>query len=48
MNSEAWFEDFQMLCNRFSHLGMGADPASLPRIEQWGLYLKLSRLAEDE
>ena len=45
MNSETW-ERLQMLCNRFSHLGVGADLVALSIIEEWGLYLFLSRLAE--
>lgn len=48
MNDKTWQERLYGLCNRFSHLGIGADPASLPRIEQWGLYLFSRRLAEDE
>lgn len=46
MNNLDWFERLQMLCNRFSYLGMGADLAALSIIELWGLYLFLSRLAD--
>lgn len=46
MNNLDWLERLQMLCNRFSYLGMGADLASLSIIELWGLYLFLSRLAD--
>ena len=45
MNDETW-ERLQMLCNRFSLLGVGADLAALSIIEAWGLYLFLSRLEE--
>ena len=46
MNDETWLERLQMLCERFSHLGIGADLASLSLIELWGLYRYLSRLAD--
>ena len=46
MNSEAWLERLCMLCNRLSHLGIGADLAALSLIEAWGLYLFLSRLVD--
>ena len=45
MNSETW-EHLQMLCNRFSYLGLGADLAALSITEAWGLYLFLSRLGD--
>ena len=45
MNDE-WLERLQMLLMRFSHLGIGADVASLSLIELWALYLHLSRLAD--
>lgn len=45
MSIEAWFEDLQMLCNRFSHLGMGADLAALSITELRGLHSLLRRLA---
>jgi hypothetical protein len=48
INDKAWQERLYDLCNRFSHIGMGADLASLSKIELWGLYLNLSRRAEDE
>jgi hypothetical protein len=46
MNSETWLERLQTLSVRFSHLGIGADLATLSLIELWGLYLFLSRLAD--
>ena len=45
MNGD-WLERLQMLCARFSHLGIGADLAGLTAIELWGLYCYLSRLAD--
>ena len=44
MNSESWLERLEMLLMRFSHLGIGADVASLSLIELWALYCYLSRL----
>lgn len=46
MNNLNWMERLQCLSVRFSHLGIGADIASLSIIEAWGLYLFLSRLAD--
>jgi hypothetical protein len=46
MNNEVWLERMQTLCNRLSHLGIGADLAALSLIEAWALYLFLSRLAD--
>lgn len=46
MNDEKWLVRLQMLCERFSHLGIGADLAGLSMIELWGLYCYLSRLAD--
>jgi hypothetical protein len=46
MNSETWLERLQTLSVRFSHLGIGADLATLSLIELRGLYLFLSRLAD--
>ena len=46
MNNLDWLGRLEMLCNRFSHLGIGADLAALSMIEAWGLYLFLSRLAD--
>lgn len=46
MNNLDWLERLQMLCNRFSHLGIGADLAALSIVEARGLYLYLSRLAD--
>ncbi len=42
--NENWLEQLEMLLVRFSHLGIGADVASLSLIELWALYLYLSRL----
>lgn len=46
MNNLEWQERLQMLCNRFAHLGVGADLAALSIIEAWALYLFLSRLGD--
>ena len=46
MNNLDWMERLQTLSVRFSHLGIGADMASLSLIELWGLYLFLLRLAD--
>lgn len=46
MNNLDWLERLQMLCNRFSHMGIGADLAALSLVEAWGLYRLLSRLAD--
>lgn len=46
MNNLDWIERLQCLSVRFSHLGIGADIATLSTIEAWGLYLLLSRLAD--
>lgn len=43
---ESWLERLEMLLTRFSHLGIGADVASLSLIELWTLYVYLSRLME--
>lgn len=45
MNNE-WQKQLEMLLIRFSHLGIGADVASLSMIELWALYLHLSRLVD--
>lgn len=45
MNDD-WLMCLQTLCERFSHLGIGADMAALSLIELWGLYCYLSRLVE--
>ncbi|SFO33767.1 hypothetical protein SAMN05216332_11139 [Nitrosospira briensis] len=42
---ETWLDQLQMLCVKFSHLGVGAELASLSLIEAWGVYLYLARLA---
>jgi hypothetical protein len=44
VSDEKWLERLQMLCERFSHLGMGADLAALSLIELWGLFCYLNRL----
>ena len=46
VSDERWPERLQMLCERFSYLGIGADLAGLSMIELWGLYLFLLRLYE--
>lgn len=46
MNNQSWFQQLEMLLIRFSHLGIGADVASLSLIELWAVYLHLSRLAD--
>lgn len=43
---ESWLKRLEMLLIRFSHLGIGADVASLSLIELWSLYVYLSRLME--
>jgi hypothetical protein len=48
INDKAWQERLYGLCNRFTHLGVGTDPASLSVNELWGLYCFLRRLAEEE
>lgn len=45
MMNNPWMADLQCLVVRFSHLGIGADIASLSVLEAWGLYCYLSRLA---
>jgi len=44
--NENWLNRLEMLLVRFSHLGIGADVASLGLFELWGLYLHLSRLMD--
>ena len=46
MNNNDLVERLQTLIARFSHLGIGADIASLSLIDAWALYLHLSRLAK--
>lgn len=46
MSDDAWQERLQGLCERFSHIGIGADLAALSIIEAWGLYRFLSRLTD--
>lgn len=44
MNNLDWMNRLQALCNRFAHLGIGADLAAMSVIELWGLYRFLLRL----
>lgn len=44
--NDLWLERLEMLLVRFSHLGIGADMASLSRIELWSIYLYLTRLED--
>jgi hypothetical protein len=44
MHNLDWLERLQMLCNRFSHLGITPDLAALSIIELWGLYRFLLHL----
>jgi hypothetical protein len=46
MNDNDWLEPLKTLIARFSHLGIGADMASLSLIDTLALYLHLSLLAE--
>lgn len=46
MNTETWLDRLQMLSDRFSYLGISSDLAALSKMEAWGLYLYLSRLAD--
>lgn len=46
MKPDDWQIRLQTLCNRFVHLGMGADLTSLLEVDLWGVYLFLSRLAD--
>lgn len=46
MNDLDWIERLQCLSVRFSHLGIGADLATLSITELWGIYLFLSRMAD--
>lgn len=46
MNSETWLDRLQMLCERFSYLGLSPDLAALQAVELWGLYCYLSHLAD--
>lgn len=48
MCNDAWLERLQSLCERFSHLGIGADLATLSIIEMWGVYCFLRRLAGED
>ncbi len=45
MSDEVWLQRLRGLCERFSHLGIGADLAGLSMIELWGVYCFLRRLA---
>lgn len=42
----AFIKELEMLITRYSHLGIGADLASMSMIELWGVYCYLQRLAE--
>lgn len=44
-NNETWLDRLEMLCIKFSHLGVGTELASLLLIEARGVYVYLSRLA---
>jgi hypothetical protein len=46
MNRDTWLEHLEMLLIRFSHLGIGADIASLSLIELQAVYRYLLRLAD--
>ena len=46
MNRDTWLEQLEMLLIRFSHLGIGADIASLSLIELQAVYRYLLRLAD--
>lgn len=47
MMRDSWIERLEMLLIRFSHLGIGADIASMSLIELWAIYLYLLRLVDD-
>lgn len=42
----AFITELEWLLARFSHLGIGADIASMGLIELWGVYCHLRRLVE--
>lgn len=42
----AFIKELEMLTTRFSHLGIGADLASMSMVELWGLHCYLQRLTE--
>ena len=42
----AFINELEFFLSRFSHLGIGADIASMGMIELWGVYRYLQRLAE--
>ena len=46
MNKPNFINDLNCLLVRFSHLGIGADIATMSLIELWGIYSYLNRLAE--
>lgn len=46
MNNLIWLTDLSLLLVRFSHMGIGADVASMSLLELWGVYRYLQRLAE--
>lgn len=41
-----WITHLNMLLERFSHLSVGVDMASLSEVEVWGLYCYLRGLEE--
>lgn len=47
MNSPDWMERLQMLVARFPQYGADAGLSLLSEIELWGVYLFLSRHADD-
>ena len=48
MSDLHWLCRLFILIERFSYLGISADIHLLSRDEAWGLYLHLSRLADEE
>lgn len=44
---ETWKDRLEMLCIRYSHLGVCGDLAALSEPDAWGLYLRLNRLIND-
>ena len=48
MGSSSWLGNLEMLLNRYSYLGIGADIALMSHGELYGLYLSLSRRKANE
>lgn len=48
MSDEVWLQRLRGLCERFPHLGIGADLTGLSMIELWGLYCYLHCLTGEE